>query len=56
MSDKDYQDMAKWAADALKNTQIIGGQAGNLLAVQEFLLGIASGELLVSEKSEADVE
>lgn len=54
MNEKDYPDMAKWAADALKNTQIIGGQAGNLIAVQEFLLRIAAGELVVHPLSRSE--
>ena len=45
-----YKEKAQWAADALANVTLVGSQAGNYLAVSQFLAAIASGELVVSKK------
>jgi hypothetical protein len=51
----DNQEMANWAANALSQTTITGAQAKNLLAVQQFLSGIASGDFVVITKAEAEI-
>ncbi len=49
MDEDRNRQLAQWAVEGLSSVNIPGNQARTLLEVQEFLLKIAKGELIVSE-------